>query len=324
MSVTGLLFLLFYAAGLLASFAVHPRWGLYTYLAVFYLFPQVRWWGAGLPDLRWSLIAAVVTLITLGKSKPPGDYPSWQSNTIVKLLIIYVGWMWLQLFWAIPAHMEGLILQTKYLMLSYILYRIVQDVKDMRALIFIHITGCFYFGWLAFDASGAGRLEGIGGPSLNDSNALGMVMATAMLFAATIVLSERGRMLWATLAAVPFIANAFIQTESRSAFLGLVCGGVVYYLFAPKNRRKYIIVLGSAALVVLIAKSPAQYWDRISTMLLAKDNVEEMDGSARSRIALFHAQVRMLSDYPLGLGFRTTSYLSNLYIDPEFLPRPKD
>jgi O-antigen ligase len=49
-----------------------------------------------------------------------------------------------------------------------------------------------------------------------------------------------------------------------------------------------------------------------------------MDGSARSRIALFHAQVRMLSDYPLGLGFRTTSYLSNLYIDPEVLPRPKD
>ena len=324
MSVTGVVFLLSYFGGLLSSLAIHPRWGLFTYLAVFYLLPPVRWWGQSLPDLRWSLLAAFITLLTISKAKLPADYPPWGSHGIIKLLIVFVAWMWVQLLWANPSHMEGLILQTKYLVLSYLIYRIIQDIQDVRAFIIAHVIGCFYFGWLAFDASDAGRLEGIGGPSLTDSNALGMVMCTAMLFAASLVLSERGAVRWMTLAMVPFIANGFVQTESRSAFVGLVCGGAVYYLFAPKRRRKYIVVLGTLAIVVLVARSPETYWERISTILIATDDVQEMDSSARSRIALFNAQVQIFYDNPFGLGFRTTSYLSNLYVDPEFLPRPKD
>ena len=49
-----------------------------------------------------------------------------------------------------------------------------------------------------------------------------------------------------------------------------------------------------------------------------------MDSSAQSRIALFHAQVNIFLDHPLGLGFRTTAYLSNLYVDAKFIARPKD
>jgi len=60
-----------YVLGLLSSFVVHPRWGLITYIAVFYLHPPLRWSGAGLPDMRWSLLAAVVTLISLPQAKLP-------------------------------------------------------------------------------------------------------------------------------------------------------------------------------------------------------------------------------------------------------------
>lgn len=71
MSLTAIAFLGAYVLGLLSSFVVHPRWGLITYIAVFYLHPPLRWWGAGLPDMRWSLLAAVVTLISLPQAKLP-------------------------------------------------------------------------------------------------------------------------------------------------------------------------------------------------------------------------------------------------------------
>ena len=75
--------------GLLSSFVVHPRWSLITYIAVFYLHPPLRWSGAGLPDMRWSLLAAVVTLISLPQAKlPPHATPiffSFSVNSVVLL-----------------------------------------------------------------------------------------------------------------------------------------------------------------------------------------------------------------------------------------------
>ena len=50
MSLTALAFVATYAYGLLRAFTSHPGWGLVTYMAVFYLHPPMRWWGASLPD----------------------------------------------------------------------------------------------------------------------------------------------------------------------------------------------------------------------------------------------------------------------------------
>ena len=65
MALTALAFLMLFFGGLLLAFAIHPRFGLYTYLAVFYVHPPSRWWGDMLPDIRWSLVAAVVALLAL-------------------------------------------------------------------------------------------------------------------------------------------------------------------------------------------------------------------------------------------------------------------
>ena len=63
MSLTGAAFLLAFAAGLWFTVFRHPLFGLYSYIALFYLNPVSRWWGETLPDLRWSLVMGVVTLI---------------------------------------------------------------------------------------------------------------------------------------------------------------------------------------------------------------------------------------------------------------------
>src|SRR5438105_5016466 len=104
-------FVLFCAACTVLAFIRHPIYGLYFYLAVTYVFPPARWWGMLLgSDIRWSLIAAVVTalavLLHFGKLKPR---PFWLANTPALVLVLYAGWMWIQSAWALDPdiHMRG-------------------------------------------------------------------------------------------------------------------------------------------------------------------------------------------------------------------------
>lgn len=319
MTLTAIAFVVSYVFGLVRAFVSHPRWGLYTYLGAFYLHPPSRWWGVGLPDLRWSLIAAIVTLLALPSAKLPPSTTPWFAHTITKVLVAYVAWMWVQTAWGNPNHFEGVILMTKYVILYYIIYRLVLDERGLLGFAAAHVAGCFYFGLLAFGAEGSGRLEFIGGPGVDDSNTLGMHLGTGMLFAATLILSQRGWRRWAVLLTIPFIANAIVQTESRGAFLGAACGGLVYFIFAPKVYRKTLLTLGALGICVLLAYAPAVYWERMQTLKAVQSDEVEIDRSAESRFVIIEAQWRMFLDHPQGLGFNTTGYLSPLYLDVQWL-----
>lgn len=319
MSLTGVLFLISYGAGLLSAFVKHPRFGLYTYLAVFYLHPPIRWWGASLPDLRWSLMAAVITLVALLASRVPRSPTPWTAHRLTKIIIFYVLWMWVQFVWANPQHFEGLLLMTKYVVLLYIIYRLINDEQSLIAFSYAHVLGCFYFGLLALSASGDGRLEMLGGPGVQDSNTLGMHVSTSLFFAGSLVLSQRGWKRGAVALMVPVLANCLVQTESRGAFLGLACGGLVYYQFAPRQNRKMIVTLSFLSLFVLGAYAPASYWERMGTIKSAAEDSSQRDRSSESRLVLIEAQWKMFKDHPFGLGFDTTSYLSREYLDTEWL-----
>ena len=320
MSLTALLFLVTYVSSLAMALFSHPRWGLYTYIAVFYLHPPIRWWAASLPGwMRWSLLAAVVTLMALPQIKPPANATPIGTATIFKLLVAYVLWMWIQVLWASPWHFTDLMLMSKYVLLFYVIYRVVVHKKALVEFALLHVAGCFYFGLLTLDAGGAGRLEEIGGPGAADSNTLGMHVSTSLFFAGSLILSQRGWIRWLVILTVPVLANVVIQTESRGAFLGAACGGLVYYYFAPKVHRKYIISLGTIAVFILLAYAPAVYWERIASIGAATNEEQELDHSASSRIVIIKAQFAMFKDYPFGLGARTTVYLSRQYLDVDFL-----
>ena len=319
MSLTGVAFVLSYLYGLLRTFTAHPIWGLFVYIAVFYLHPPLRWWGKDLPDLRWSLTAAIVTLLSvLGAARRSDEMP-WTAYPVVKIIIAYVVWMWIQYPWANPEHMEGLILLTKYVALVYIIYRLVDSEKTLEEFALAHVLGCFYFGLLALDASGEGRLELIGGPGVNDSNTLGMHVTTGVFFAGSLILSQRGWRRWAVMAMVPVLANCVVQTESRGAFLGAVIGAFVYFLSSPRRHRGVIIGLGTVCVFVLLAYTPTTYWQRMGSINRDIENVEERDKSAESRLVIIKAQWEMFKDHPLGLGFNSTAYLSRAYLDTKWL-----
>lgn len=319
MTLTGLAFVAAYVYGLMRAFFSHPRWGLYVYIGTFYLHPPMRWWGASLPELRWSLIASVVTLLALPSAKVERSASPWTSHTFGKALIAFTVWMWVQFAWANPNHINGVILWTKYMILSYVIYRLVRDEKTLLGFAYAHVLGCLYFGLLALASESGGRLENVGGPGVSDSNTLGMHMTTGLFFAGALILTQTGWRRWSVLAMVPFIANCVVQSQSRGAFLGAAVGAATYWYFAPKVHRKYFATLGVIGVCVLLAYAPPGYWDRMHTINSMAENAETMDKSSEARLVVAKAQWDMFVAHPFGLGLDTTNYLSNAYLERQWL-----
>lgn len=321
MAETALIFLLAYLFGLAMSVFLQPIFGLYTYVGVFYLHPPSRWWGNELPDLRWSLIAAVVTLLSICIHRHSRkSFSAWHSSTIARVLVLYALWMWLQLLWVeSPMHLEGTMLFTKYVLLFYLIYAVVADRYKFVGFCWAHVIGCAYLGWLAYSAPAAGRLEGVGGPGIDDANTLAMHMATGIVFAGFLLLSTKGRLRWLLLLCIPFVLNGIIQTEARGALVGLLFGGIVTIYLKPKAIRRVYYALATLAVVAFLGLANSAYTARMSTFSATFDDNVEWDSSAGSRFQIVESQVRMFLDHPFGAGHAGTEYLSRSYIDERWL-----
>lgn len=330
MSISGLLFFAGFLVLMGMALLRHPRYGLYAYIAVFYLHPPSRWWGAMLPDLRWSLLAALVTLIAVwrwhGDDEMDEPRESWRSSGGAKLLICYTLWLWIQNFWALSPeeHLDASILFTKYIILFYLVYRIVNSTTEMRTFFVVHVLGCFYLGWLAWGANFSGRLEGVGGPGIDEANAMAMQLGTAVMCGSMLVLVGPRMARWPALLAMPFILNAMVLTGSRGAFLALVTGGLVLWRYKPKTHRMAFYMLAGLALVLGSMLANQAFWERMGTMKTGLEDESQMDDSAFSRIVIVKAQAQMALAYPLGTGHRGTAILSPYYIEDRYLTSSSD
>jgi O-antigen ligase/polysaccharide polymerase Wzy-like membrane protein len=321
MTLTGLAFVLAFFGALGLAVVRQPIYGLYAYVAVFYLHPPSRWWGAFLPDLRWSLLAGIVTLVLVLRLPSQPDRRPWYGNTAAKVLIAYTVWLWIQNLWALDGaeQMSISILFTKYVVLFYLFYRLVDNPTDLRRLLWVHFAGCVYLGWLAFNSDSGGRLEGVGGPGIDEANALAMQLDTGVAVGAMLLLTGNKYERIASLLGMPFVLNGIVLTGSRGAFLAILFAGVVLALMKPHQYRKTFYALGALGLVLFSILASQMFWERMGTMSAAVDDTEQMDTSAESRFAIAEAQWRMTLRYPFGSGHRGTAVLSKEYIDAKYL-----
>lgn len=327
MSLMALGYLLLYFGGLGAALVRHPMWGLYAYFLAFYVHPPSRWWSAEVPDLRWAYIAAIATCIAvwIHHRKLADGRPTWLRSPLAWPLIAYTGLMWIQTLWAVDPtqHLEGTMLFTKYLVVFYLIYKVAGDAAAMRNILMVHIAGCFFFGWLAVNIDVSGRLDGIGGPGINNANTLGMQLGTGVVIASAFILLGSGWWRWLTLAMVPFIVNGAILTGSRGAFLGMAAGALAIWYLRPRIRTKLFYALGVMAVAGFLWLAQDTYWERIST-IEGTVVADHRDTSSEIRVALFGAQWRMVQDHPFGVGWRGTATLSPRYLDQRYLAADAD
>ncbi len=319
--MTGVIFLALFAAGLGAALFKHPRWGLYTYVALFYLHPPSRWWAASLPDLRWSYLAALVTVIaTLMLPKDTSGRTEWYATKPAKLLIAFTVWVWIQLPWALApeTHFYLCTLYLKYIVIFFLIYRLVDTRERVVEFLMCHLAGCLYLGYLGLSARYAGRLNGLGGPGIDEANLLAAQLATAVVIGAMLLLSEKGWRWWFVGAAVALSMNTMVMAGSRGAFISVIAAGLVLWYMKPKAYSKMFYVYAALAVFAILSVAQQAFWDRMTTIGNATE-FETADLSAQNRMQGFTAQLRMAAHFPHGTGHRGTAVLSPQYMDPIWL-----
>ena len=323
MTLTGLVFMIVFLGMLGMALVRDPIYGLFAYIAEFYLHPPSRWWGHYLPDLRWSMLAALVTMVAILIHKmPKDDRQAWYATTPAKLMIAFVIWFWISGLWALDKslHVPAAVLMTKYLLVFYMVYKLVNTPARTTAFLLVHVAGCFYLGFLAFGADTSGRLDGVGGPGIDDSNTLSMHLATGVVAGAMLVLHLRDWRRYACIVAIAFAMNAIVLTGSRGAFLALIGGGLVLYYLRPIAYKKMFYVYAFLGVALFLRVASHQFWDRMDTVTVAASgDAKSMDNSALSRIEMAKAQVRMAASYPLGAGHRGSEVLSPHYLASQFM-----
>jgi hypothetical protein len=321
MSLTALVFVLAFGAGSLLAFVRHPIFGLMTYIGVFYVHPPSRWWGQGLLfDVRWSLLAAAVTLMAILVRKPAQPTAPVLRSGAFWGFVLLVVWIALQSFWALDpeAHADQLSYYLKFILVILMVCRCIETEQHLRQFLWTHVAGCFYLGWLAFTAYSGGRLDGVGGPGINEANAAALQMVTGILVAGSLFLAANWRIRAVLIFMIPIMVNGLVTTISRSGFLAAAVGGVIYNLFTPSRYRPAVRVLSVLALVLFAAVTNDIYWERIGTIKHKGEQVEGVD-TGGGRLEIIAAQWRMFEGRPFGCGHMCTSVLSPSYIEERFL-----
>jgi len=321
MPVEALTFLAIIFGGSLLSFTLHPVWGLYAYVIVFYMDAPSRWWGPSVPDLRWSLILSGVTVVAtiIHKTRQPGEItrPSFVSHAPQALYLVFLVWIYVQYLWETtgPDHTIGVTYFTKYAIIMYLIYAIVDNRERVIGFLTAHVLGCFYLGLLAFTSNRVGRLDGIGGSGIDDANSLGLYMATAAIVAGGLYFSTKNWLRLLPVVVLPFTLNTLVQTGSRAAFLALVLGSAAVYFYRPQGKTMKLIAYGAAGIVLFGFLASNFYWDRMASIKDAAQQTEQADSSAMSRFQIIEDQWRMAVDHPFGVGHKGTAMLSYQYID---------
>lgn len=321
--ITAAFFVAFWLACSTLAVTRHPIFGLYLYFAATYVHPPSRWWGELLPDLRWSLLAAAVTAaaILIYKDSPP-ERPPWIANVPAAIFTSYTAWMWIQSLWALDreTHLQGCVQFVKYLLAFWMIYRVVDSKDRVRTLLFLHAAGCGLLGVYArYTERVGGRLDGVGGPGIDDANTLGMYLATGVIACAGLILTQTGWRRYVVFGLLAFTVNGFVLANSRGSLLGLAAGGVVFVLLKAREHGRLFWLLAFLALPAAAVVVDQVFIDRMFSIRSAVEQGEDMDDSARSRLELKKAQVQMFLDHPMGAGFRGTETLSPRYLDRRWL-----
>ncbi len=321
MSLTALLFLMGFGAGVVLSFVRHPFWGLAAYVAVYYLDAPSRWWGESLPGLRWALLIALCTLLSVLIHKR-AERQNWLKQGPIWVVIVYLAWMIVQSLWAVSGedHTNGVVTFSKYIVVLFLVYTIVDTKERLVDFMLVHVIGCFYLALLAYFSYTGGRLDGIGGPGISDANSLGMQMGTAAMCAAAIYFARSDWRKWVAAASLPFILNAIVMSGSRGAFLALLVGGFGLVYLRPAGQTARLGVYAVAGLAMLLYLASDLFIERIATIgEVTQEQPEEVDQSVATRLELFRKQWEMAKDYPLGAGHKGTAALSVSYLSEEHM-----
>jgi len=312
MPLKTILFLTILISGSFASIFYHPFIGVLNYIVTYNISPAHRWWGAPLKALGIQYGKVVVASIALGILLHRNNlkYKKLLHKQEI-FLILFVIIIWLSHFCGLPQGSltdRNAIKMTKVLIFLLMFSHIITDLKKYETVIWTMILVGLYQGYAAYIAPSwtfrHGRLDiGLGGPDFMEGNFLGAHFAMLLPFIGIMFIKGTWKRKFICFLAAVFIINGIILTRSRGVFLGCTIGFLTALVFAVKymkGKRLNIIILAMIGVIGALALTDPGFWQRMTT--LEKENPEQLDISAKGRVWAWKAALRIVENYPLGIG----------------------
>lgn len=316
--ITAIIYILVFTYGAFKAMAGRPLWGIYIYFWSFYLHAPTQWWGQSLPDLRWSLLAGLITLVSLCLyKKSPWRFWGERENKLLCFLFLVVLAQWP--FTISPSiHSEYVFLLLKFIFFIFLLQNALDSTEDIEKIIFINIMGGAYLAYMGMGSHDGGRLGGVGTSGMDDSNLLGLHFVALLFMGSYLLLYTWKKTQWLTAVGLTLILMAIFLTESRGAILSIFAAGFLSLLIIPKNAGGRWFLFAIAAVMACSVLMGPQIVERFSGV--GKDVTGDMiDVSAQSRGVIIAAEIEMFKHSPfLGHGNKGTLLLSPQFIPEEF------
>ena len=301
MSLSAILFLIIYLTGAILALVKDPAFGVITYVFEYYHHPPLHWWGKPLPDIRWSLIISLITLIAyfIHSGKLQNSFLKASPTKWFILLLAVMSYITFSSAILPENSKHNLDQYFKLVLFYFLIIKTIREPWQYKLFIWVHLLGAFHWGLDVYRHPRLihGRLEGFGGPDSTNSNYLASHMLTVLPFLGYYFISGK---IWEKIGCVviaPFIVNLIILANSRGSLIGLGAAGCAALILARGKIRintALALLLGFFALLYLADK---RFMERQTTI-----TEYEQDNSATSRLEFWQIALRVIRDHPFGLG----------------------
>jgi len=322
MSFSALIFLLAVTAGFVLAFTTHPFYGLLAYIFIYFNIPDPRyhWWALDVPQIRWSLLGAIMLgLACIVRKERLASVGVFSSPSIKWLMAFFLYSIVISPFaLSTHLHMEKLYDLLVYLVIVFFIVKCLTDFHKYEWFVSLYVICCTWLAWLARTQGHRfhGRLEGIGTPDSADANSLAALLLTAVPFFVIYVIHGKKYQRIISLLCMPVLINGIVLCSSRGAFLGLVAV-ILALIVLERNKvyRKRMVIGALLTAAMLIYLMDPVYKVRLRTL---RDPSTEGSGL---RVRYWKAGIRMALDHPLGAGGEGFHILSRQYLPSELLSR---
>lgn len=318
-----LLFVTTYLAGFIFAIIANPAYAFALYEAVYFFYPQDKWWGTALPDISYSYFTVLLMMGVLLLNRELFLNPVFKIpplRWLYFLLFLYA----IAYFYAVrqEIHYDALNTYLKLVVIITIAFKLIDSRERLNIAIWGYIFGAWYMGfsvWQVGRTSG-NRVEGIGTVDSPDANGLAAAIAPAVVLAIYYFWRTQNKyykILFAIAGA--FITNALVLINSRGAFLGTAASIVFlfYYLYfsklQKKNQKRTVIFLLIAGLMSAAYLVDEAFIERMTTIKEEKTLTAEVE-TGSTRVFFWMAAWDMAKDHPFGGGFRAFNVYAPFYI----------
>ncbi len=322
-----LLFIATYLGGYVLTIALNPAISFALYEAVYFFFPQNRWWGRMVPDISYSFfVVALMGLMLILNNSKLKDFKAFSAPQ-VKLAYVVLLLFAIAYYYAIFPDEHGTALN--YFVKTFIIFTIALKLCDTPFKLDLYLYGYLYGAWyISFVAFQVGRnsgdrVEGIGTVDAPEANSMTAAIAPAIVIAVYyfIFTPNKYKKLAFAVAGV-FIANAIVLINSRGSFLGTAVGityfmGILFFsTYKFKHQKKVVMLIGVLGISGALYLADDGFIDRMMTMETEVEAAEERESGA-TRFHFWRAAWEMAKDHPFGNGWKGFNALSPAYIPPE-------